>query len=341
MKTILFAFLFLLIPNLCISQLSENDDAVYLDSLFNIGTAKNYRYLRIIKDYKIPNKESYQVGDYYKSGKIAMKGTTTTRNKITKTGTFFYFYENGSRKSIINYENNTPIGSYFEFYENGSKKLEGEWCDNKNYIIPNVKIKNCWNEMGVQTITEGTGFFEEVYFEGSIQFYYTTVSHDNSKTISKYDARKKELEKGKIVNNLKDSIWTGYDKKTKIRYFENFKKGEFISGVSVDSNKVEYKYNVREIRPLPKKGMQDFYEYISRNFNTPKVEGLEGKVILSFVVDVDGTLTDFKILRDLGFGTGEEAIRVVKNYNGWIPGEQRGIKLGCVFGLPISVQSNR
>jgi hypothetical protein len=87
--------------------------------------------------------------------------------------------------------------------------------------------------------------------------------------------------------------------------------------------------------------MQDFYEYISRNFNTPKVEGLEGKVILSFVVDVDGTLTDFKILRDLGFGTGEEAIRVVKNYNGWIPGEQRGIKLGCVFALPISVKSNR
>ena len=79
----------------------------------------------------------------------------------------------------------------------------------------------------------------------------------------------------------------------------------------------------------------------TRNFNTPKVEGQEGKVYITFVVDVDGTLTDFKILRDVGFGTGEEAIRVVKNYNGWIPGEQRGRKVRCHYSLPINVKSKR
>ena len=70
-------------------------------------------------------------------------------------------------------------------------------------------------------------------------------------------------------------------------------------------------------------------------------KGLEGKVYITFVVDVDGTLTDFKILRDFGFGTGEEAIRVVKNYNGWIPGEQRGRKVRCHYSLPINVKSKR
>lgn len=146
---------------------------------------------------------------------------------------------------------------------------------------------------------------------------------------------------GKIVNNLKDSIWAGYNKKTKISYVENYNKGELISGVSIDSNKVEYKYTISEIRPVPKKGLQDFYKHIARNFNTPKVEGLKGKVYITFVVDVDGTLTDFKVLRDIGFGTGDEAIRAVENYKGWIPGEQRGRKVRCAFSIPISVQSTR
>lgn len=97
MKTVLFAFLFLLIPKICISQLSENDEAVYLDSLFNLGTAENYKYIQIIKDYAIPNKESYPIRVYFKSGKIQMRGTSATGIGITKTGTFLYFYENGKK----------------------------------------------------------------------------------------------------------------------------------------------------------------------------------------------------------------------------------------------------
>jgi antitoxin component YwqK of YwqJK toxin-antitoxin module len=325
MKTILFTFLFILIPKLCISQVSVNDEVFYLDSLYNIATAENYKYIRIIKDYKIPNKEEYLMGVYYKSGKVQMKGTTSNRIDITKTGAFLYFYEDGKRRSILNYEKNKPIGPYFEFYENGEKKLDGEWIDSKNNVIPNVKIKKCWNEKGIQTINEGTGFFEEIYFKGSLP-------HRNY--VDGFGS-------GKIVNSLKDSIWTGYNKKTKISYSENYDKGKLIAGVSIDSNKVEFKYTISEIRPVPKKGMQDFYEHIARNFNTPKVEGLEGKVYVTFVVDIDGTLTDFKILRDIGFGTGEEAIRAVKNYKGWIPGEQRGRKVRCHFSLPINVKSKR
>ena len=52
-----------------------------------------------------------------------MKGTTATRIGIIKTGTFLYFYENGKRKSILNYEKDKPFGTYFEFHENGEKKF--------------------------------------------------------------------------------------------------------------------------------------------------------------------------------------------------------------------------
>lgn len=78
MKSVLFSFLFLLLPKLCISQLSANDEAVY-----NLGSAENYRYIRIIKDYKISNKEEYLFRGYYKSGNIKTKGATSIRIGIT------------------------------------------------------------------------------------------------------------------------------------------------------------------------------------------------------------------------------------------------------------------
>ena len=322
MKTFLLSILFLLTPKLCLSQLTANDDAVYLDSLFNIGNEKNYRYIQVIKDFKVPNKESYQMGVYYKSGKIQMKGAISTRDPIIKTGPFFYFYENGKRKSIINYENNKAVGTQYEFHENGEKKLEGVLVDKKENVIPNVQIKNAWNENGIQTIKEGNGFFEEGYYEGSLGFKNF----------------ERDFGSGKIVNNLKDSIWIGYNKKTKISFRENYKNGEFLEGVSIDSNKVEYKYtSLSDIRPVPKKGMNDFLQFVSKNLKIPDVKGLSGKIFISFVVDVDGKLTDFKVIRDIGYSIGQEAIRVLKSYGNWIPGELRGMKVRCTYSLPINI----
>ncbi|TRX22497.1 hypothetical protein FNW25_14410 [Flavobacterium franklandianum] len=87
--------------------------------------------------------------------------------------------------------------------------------------------------------------------------------------------------------------------------------------------------------------MDNFKRHISRTFNTPKVEGLKGKIYVTFVVETDGSITDVRVLRDIGYGSGAEAIRAVSLYKGWIPGEQRGIKVRCKFSLPIAVQSTR
>jgi antitoxin component YwqK of YwqJK toxin-antitoxin module len=292
---------------------TATDSAMYLDSLHNLGTAENYKYIRIVQDYQTPNKESYQVKDFYKSGKIAMSGASLNRDKIVKTGPFVYYYENGKRKSIINYELDKANGNYYEFYENGNKKLQGEWIVDNKTVLPDTKIISYWDENATQTIQDGNGFFDEIYGVG----------------------------KGKIKNNLKDSIWTGENKKFKFTYIENYKNGELVSGISIDSNQVEHKYTTSEIRPIPKKGMSDFNNHISRTFKCPKIEGLKGKIYVSFVVETDGSIADVKVLRDMGYGTGAEAIRVVTSYKGWIPGEQRGIKVRCKFSLPITVLSSR
>lgn len=95
-----------------------------------------------------------------------------------------------------------------------------------------------------------------------------------------------------------------------------------------------------DIKPEFKGGMEKFYKFIGKNFNVPKDEGLKGKIIVSFVVEMDGSLTDIKVVKDIGYGTGEEAIRVLSICPKWIPGEHEGKKVRVLYSIPISIQSN-
>jgi periplasmic protein TonB len=94
-----------------------------------------------------------------------------------------------------------------------------------------------------------------------------------------------------------------------------------------------------EVKPDFPGGMDKFYQYVGKNYRTPEEEGLKGKVYVTFVVEKDGSLTDIKVLRDIGYGTGKEAIRVLKAAPRWNPGEQNGKKVRCTFSLPINIQS--
>ena len=96
-----------------------------------------------------------------------------------------------------------------------------------------------------------------------------------------------------------------------------------------------------ERRPEYPDGMEAFYKLISANFNIPKDKGFKGgKVFLSFVIEKDGSLVDIKVLRDPGFGLGDEAVRVLRISKNWIPAEQKGVKVRCKYMLPIALRPN-
>lgn len=87
-------------------------------------------------------------------------------------------------------------------------------------------------------------------------------------------------------------------------------------------------------------GLNNFIKFVSENYRQPEVEGgLYGKVIVSFVIDIDGSLVDIKVIKDLGFGTGKEAIRVLKLCPKWTPGVQDGKPVRCEFTLPINIDT--
>jgi len=94
--------------------------------------------------------------------------------------------------------------------------------------------------------------------------------------------------------------------------------------------------------PTYPEGIEAFYKFIGQNYKVPVTPAdvkLKGRVYISFLVEKDGALTDFKLLRDIGYGTGEEAIRVLKLSQNWIPGKVNGEPVATMYSLPITIQS--
>lgn len=96
-----------------------------------------------------------------------------------------------------------------------------------------------------------------------------------------------------------------------------------------------------DVKPEFLGGYEEFYKFIGKNYKTPNVGGLNGKVYVSFVIEKDGSINEIKVLRDIGHGTGKEAVRVLELSPNWLPGEQNGRKVRCSFSLPISIASSR
>ncbi|MES2575935.1 MAG: energy transducer TonB [Bacteroidota bacterium] len=94
-----------------------------------------------------------------------------------------------------------------------------------------------------------------------------------------------------------------------------------------------------EVKPEFPGGITKFYAFVAKNYKMPEEKGLKGKVYVTFVVEKDGSLTDIKILRDIGYGTGKETIRVLQLSPKWIPGVHNGRKVRCLYTLPITLVS--
>ena len=122
-------------------------------------------------------------------------------------------------------------------------------------------------------------------------------------------------------------------------YEEYLKKYEETKNGKAIQNSNDIVYNSAEIKPDFPGGIQAFYEFVGNNYKMPDVKDLKGKVYIKFIVEEDGSLNNFEIMRDIGHGTGEEAIRVLKLSPKWIPGEVEGNKVRTQFSLPISIQS--
>ncbi|GAB3910806.1 hypothetical protein GCM10028803_50920 [Larkinella knui] len=100
-------------------------------------------------------------------------------------------------------------------------------------------------------------------------------------------------------------------------------------------------FTVVEQNPEFPGGLAAMGQFLQKNLRYPPAASranISGRVFVSFVVNTDGSIQDVTVLKGLGFGTDEEAMRVVKAMPKWRPGKQSGRPVRVKYNLPINFQ---
>lgn len=100
-----------------------------------------------------------------------------------------------------------------------------------------------------------------------------------------------------------------------------------------------------DVQPQFPGGILEFYKLVGQNYRIPEElskNKTNGKVYLQFMIEKDGSLSEITILRDkLGYGAGEEAVRVLKLSPKWIPASDKGKPVRVMYSLPITIQPSK
>ncbi len=99
------------------------------------------------------------------------------------------------------------------------------------------------------------------------------------------------------------------------------------------------------IEPQFPGGVNAMYSFVGSNINYPQMardNGITGTVMVSFVVQADGSISDAQIIRGIGAGCDEEVMRVIGLFPNWIPGTMNGKPVAVEYTMPVkfSIDNN-
>jgi periplasmic protein TonB len=143
------------------------------------------------------------------------------------------------------------------------------------------------------------------------------------------------------INIVEDDVEVDDDLDIDVEADQNTEVDEYIAPVKQEDEESAEEtqiFMVVESMPLFPGGETALYKFLAENIKYPqmaKESGIQGRVFVTFVVERDGSVTDVRVLRGIGGGCDEEAIRVVKNMPKWAPGKQRGKSVRVQYNLPV------
>jgi len=114
---------------------------------------------------------------------------------------------------------------------------------------------------------------------------------------------------------------------------------EYVAPEVVEEEVVEQEiFQIVEEMPQFPGGEAKLMEYVAKNIKYPQIAretGIQGRVFVGFVVEPDGSISNVKLLRGIGGGCDEEAMRVIKSLPKWKPGKQRGKAVRVSYQIPV------
>ena len=230
-----------------------------------------------------------------------------------------------------------PSKSDTIFLDEGDLKLKSKSQATKYRItqndaaVPNGKIQRTYYMSGK--------IFSELY-------YHVEPQKDNpKKTTNVRDGIYREwFENGNpkqqamYSNNKFNGEFITWWKNKQKRRIDNYADGKSTGGTCYDSTGVTVAYYPYEQMPVFPGGEKELLYFISRNLHYPVVaqeNGVQGTVVLRFVITKEGKVDKIAIIRSLSVETDREAYRVVAAMPDWTPGKQEGEAVNVYYTLPI------
>lgn len=108
---------------------------------------------------------------------------------------------------------------------------------------------------------------------------------------------------------------------------------------TVVAKKNQQVFDVVEKMPEYPGGQAALFEYLQKNVKYPadaEKKKVEGRVLVTFVVNTDGSITDIEVVRKTFPSLDAEAVRVISGMPKWKPGEQKGKKVRVKYTVPLN-----
>ena len=130
--------------------------------------------------------------------------------------------------------------------------------------------------------------------------------------------------------NLEEIIIVGYGSSTN--------KNKLLSNQQDSTWEDIADFNDLDVQPTFPGGINAFYKWIGENFKysmEAKEKGISGTVLVSYIIEKDGSLNNIKVVEDLGYGTGQAALDLLSHSPKWSPGQKNGQAVRVMYNLPI------
>lgn len=309
--------LFLFMAHTCLAQRQN----VYF--LKNNGTYVSLRdsadYIRVVRE---PDSASnlYNVFEFYLNGTKKMMGKSSKIDPPKLEGSCIRYYKNGHKEELASYKGGVEVGSEYDFFPNGKPYRVKVYPENGTIyynLSDNFQITANYDSLGNVLVDNGEG-----YYKG----YSNDFTYIN--------------EEGPIKAGRRNGAWKGDFKNTKTTFTENYQDGALITGTATfwDGTTSAYTKSRQEV-PQFRGGVAGFGRFLSNNIVYPdyaRSHNIQGIVLLSFVVEKDGKLTDIKVMESVNPVLDDEAVRVLKDSPRWTPGTMFGKPVRVFYSVPVN-----
>lgn len=216
------------------------------------------------------------------------------------------------------------------------------YVDQNGKKVESMKDAKYCLKMYFDSHNSDKGYIQVLTTKGDSVFEHRLSSFRDNRRDGK---QKSWFENGKIkyIENYENGILHGeiitFWSNGKIKRKDYFKYGTFVRGDCFDSTGVKVPHFDYVILPQYPEGVDACASFIAAHLNYPadaRKNGIEGKVLLSFVVDEKGNIDNIQIIKSIHPSLDQEAIRVVKTMKGWNPGKRDGEPMRASFTLPVN-----